>query len=47
MAKSMEAKALKRLIVKQIKNNYPSFNSHSKKEKQEIITDIWQQIYNN
>ena len=33
MAKSMEAKALKRLVVKQIKNNYPHFNRHTKKEK--------------
>jgi hypothetical protein len=47
MATSMEAKALKRLVVKQIKKNYPNFNSHTKKEKQEIIKDIWQQVYNN
>jgi hypothetical protein len=47
MAKSMEAKALKRLMVKQIKKNYPNLNSHTKKEKQEIIKDIWQQVYNN
>ena len=45
--KSMEAKALKRLVVKQIKNNYPHFNRHTKKEKKEIIKDIWQQVYNN
>lgn len=47
MAKSIEAKALKRLVVKQIKKNYPNFNSHTKKEKKEIIKDIWQQVYNN
>ena len=47
MAKSIEAKALKRLMVKQIKKNYPNFNSHNKREKKEIIKDIWQQVYNN
>ena len=43
----MEAKALKRLTVKQIKKNYPKFNSHTKKEKKDIINYIWRQIYNN
>jgi hypothetical protein len=33
MATSIEAKALKRLMVKQIKKNYPNFNSHTKREK--------------
>ena len=47
MAKSIEFKALKKLIVKQIKKNYPNFNSHTKREKKEIIIDIWQQVYNN
>jgi len=47
MATSIEAKALKRLMVKQIKKNYPNFNSHTKREKKEIIKDIWQQVYNN
>ena len=47
MATSIEAKALKRLMVKQIKKNYPNFNSHTKKEKKEIIKDIWKQVYNN
>ena len=47
MAKSMEAKALKRLVIKQIKNHYPHFNRHTKTEKKEIIKDIWEQVYNN
>jgi hypothetical protein len=47
MAKSIEAKALKKLVVKQIKKNYPNFNSHTKREKKEIIKDIWTQVYNN
>jgi hypothetical protein len=47
MATSTEAKALKRLMVKQIKKNYPNFNSHTKKEKKDIIKDIWNQVYNN
>ena len=47
MAKSMAAKALKRLMVNQIKNNYPHFNSHTKTEKKEIINNIWNQVYNN
>ena len=47
MATSIETKALKRLIVKQIKKNYPNFNSHTKREKKEIIKDIWKQVYNN
>ena len=47
MATSIEAKALKRLMVKQIKKNYPNFNSHTKNDKKEIIKDIWKQVYNN
>jgi len=47
MATSIQAKALKRLIVKQIKKNYPNFNSHTKREKKDIIKDIWKQVYNN
>jgi len=46
-SKSNQAKALKKLVVKQIKKNYPSFNTHSKAEKKEIIEHIWNQIYNN
>ena len=44
---SIKAKALKKLIVKQIKKHYPSFNTHSKTEKKEIIEHIWNQVYNN
>jgi hypothetical protein len=40
MATSTEAKAVKRLVVKQIKNNYPNFNRHTKKTKKEIIKNI-------
>jgi hypothetical protein len=47
MTTSMEAKALKRLVVKQIKKNYPNFNSHTKIEKKQIIKNIWKQVYNN
>ena len=47
MATSIAAKALKRLVVKQIKKNYPNFNSHTKKTKKEIIKNIWWQVYNN
>ena len=47
MSKSIKAKALKKLVVKQIKKNYPKFNKHRKKKKKEIITDIWNQVYNN
>ena len=46
-SKSKQAKALKKLVVKQIKKNYPSFNTHTKKEKKEIIEHIWNQLYNN
>jgi len=45
MAKSV--KALKRLVVKQIKKDFPNFNAHTKTEKKEIIVDIWHQVYNN
>jgi len=47
MATSLEAKALKKLVVKQIKKNYSNFNSHTKKIKKEIIKNIWKQVYNN
>ena len=40
-------KALKRLVIKQIKKMYPNFNQHTKKAKKEIIKDIWKQVYNN
>ena len=46
-SKSTQAKALKKLVVKQIKKNYPSFNTHSKTEKKEIIEHIWKQVYKN
>jgi len=47
MATSIQAKTLKKLVVEQIKKNYPAFSSHSKREKKEIIKDIWKQVYNN
>jgi hypothetical protein len=47
MAQSIKAKALKKMLVTQLKQNYPSFNTHSKTEKKEIIKQIWEQIYNN
>jgi len=47
MATSIESKTLKQLVVKQIKKNYPKFNSHTKREKKEIIKNIWEQVYNN
>lgn len=47
MAASIEAKAIKRLMVKQIKKNYPNFNRHTKSEKKEIIKNIREQVYNN
>ena len=31
MSKSNQAKALKKLVVKEIKKNYPGFNTHTKK----------------
>ena len=37
MATSIETKALKRLIVKQIKKNYPNFNSHPKERKRKLL----------
>jgi len=37
MAMSIEAKALKQLVVKQIKKNYPNFNSHTKREKRKLL----------
>lgn len=45
MAKSI--KAFKKLVVKQIKKMYPNFKQYTKKEKREIIKNIWEQIYNN
>jgi len=47
MVTSIEVKALKQLVVKKIKKNYPNFNCHTKREKKEIIKDIWKQVYNN
>ena len=47
MSKSNQAKALKKLVVKEIKKNYPGFNTHTKKEKKQIIENIWNQLYNN
>lgn len=44
---SESVKALKKLTVKQIKKNYPGFNSHNKKQKKQIISAIWGQVYNN
>lgn len=46
MATSIETKTLKRLMVKQLKKNYPNFNSYTKTAKKEIISDIWKQVYN-
>ncbi len=45
MAKSI--KALKKLVVTQIKKMYPNFKRHSKLAKKEIIKNIWQQVYHN
>jgi len=47
MSKLNQAKALKKLVIKEIKKNYPSFNTHTKKEKKQIIENIWNQVYNN
>jgi hypothetical protein len=47
MATSNKTKALKKLVVNQIKNYYPNFNRHTKREKKEIIKDIWEQVYHN
>ncbi len=47
MSQSIKAKALKRMLVTQLKQNYPSFNTHSKTQKKEIIKQIWEQVYNN
>jgi len=43
----LHSKALKHLVIKQIKKNLPTFKRHSKKQKKQIIADIWNQIYNN
>jgi hypothetical protein len=40
-------KALKKLVIKQIKKMYPNFKQHTKKAKKEIIKSIWKQVYNN
>ena len=47
MSKSIKAKALKKLLINQIKKNYPKFNKHSKDDKKEIIENAWNQVYNN
>ena len=47
MSQSMKAKALKKMLVTQLKQNYPSFNTHSKAAKKEIIKQIWEQVSNN
>jgi hypothetical protein len=47
MSQSIKAKVLKRMLVTQLKKNYPSFNTHSKTQKKEIIKQIWEQVYNN
>jgi hypothetical protein len=38
---------IKGCLNKQIKKSYPSFNTHSKAEKKEIIKNIREQVYNN
>jgi hypothetical protein len=47
MAQSIKVKALKRMLVTQLKQNYPSFNTHSKTQKKEIINQIWEQVSHN
>jgi len=47
MSQSMKAKALKKMLVTQLKQNYPSFNTHSKTAKKEIIKQMWEQVSNN
>jgi hypothetical protein len=47
MSQSIKAKALKKMLVTQLKKNYPSFNTHSKTEKKEIIKQIWEQLSKN
>ena len=45
MSKSL--KNIKRLIVKQIKKEYPNFQGLSKKHKKEVIESIWGEVRNN
>ena len=42
-----KAKTLKKLLVNQIKKDYPSFNRHRKAEKKELIEKAWSQVYDN
>ena len=46
MSKST-VKALKYLVVKGVKQNYPKFSTHKKKQKKEILTNIWNEVYHN
>ena len=46
MSKST-VKALKKLIVKQIKKKFPNFKGLKKHKKKEIIKNIWDEIYEN
>jgi hypothetical protein len=47
MAQSLNAKALKKMLVTQLKQNCPGFNTYCKAKKKEIIKQIWEQVYNN
>ena len=48
MSKSInKAKTLKKLLVNQIKKDYPSFNTHRKAEKKELVEKAWSQVYDN
>jgi hypothetical protein len=40
-------KEIKRLILKNIKKNYPKFSKHTKNEKKELLTAIYNQVINN
>ena len=46
MSKST-VKILKHLVVKRIKKKFPKFSTHTKKRKKEILTNIWNEVYNN
>ncbi len=44
---SNSIKALKKLVIGQIKKMYHNVKQYTKAKKKEIIKNIWEQIYNN